>query len=93
MWKLTEKIPDFTYWKSVFLDLFCPVLTVLLDAPEIFSGGPGPNPSWSLRISFGCNGVHCQIFWFFKDLFTNVDETINSFFKFLGSKQNDCIDS
>ena len=36
MWKLTEKIPDFTYWKSVFLNIFCSVLTMLLDAPEIF---------------------------------------------------------
>ena len=36
MWKLTEKIPDFTYWKSVFLDTFCSVLTMLLDAPEFF---------------------------------------------------------
>ena len=65
MWKLTEKIPDFTYWKSVFLDIFCYVLTVLLDAPEIFSLGPGPNPTWSLRIGFGCNGVHQQQFRFF----------------------------
>ena len=65
MWKLTEKIPDFTYWKSVFLDLFCPVLTMLLDAPEIFSLGPGPNPTWLLRIDFGCNGGHQQKFIFF----------------------------
>ena len=67
MWKLTEKNPDFTYWKSVFLDIFCSVLTVLLDAPEIFSWGPGPNPTWLLRIGIGCNGVPQQKFRFFKD--------------------------
>ena len=55
MWKLTENIPGFTYWKSVFLDIFCSVLTVLLDAPEIFSWGPAPNPIWSLIIGFWCN--------------------------------------
>ena len=65
MWKLTEKVPDFTYWKSVFLDIFCSVLTVLLDAPEFFSSGPGPDPTWSFEIEFGSNGIHQQKFRFF----------------------------
>ena len=69
MWKLTEKSPNFTYWKSVFLDIFYYVLTVLLDTPEIFSWGPGPNPTWSLRIGIGCNGVPQQNFRFSKDFF------------------------
>ena len=34
MWKLLENLPGFTYWKSVFLDIFCPVLTMHLVALE-----------------------------------------------------------
>ena len=40
--------------------------TVLLDAPELFSWGPGPNPTWSLRISIGCKNLD-----FLKIFFTN----------------------
>ena len=73
MWKLSEKIPDFTYWKSVFLDIFCSVQNVPLATPEIFLWGHGPDPTWSLRIGFGCNGVHRQKFRFFKDFFLLIE--------------------
>ena len=50
MWKLTENFPDFTYWKSVFLDIFCPLLTLPLVALENLVWAHGPEPTWSLKI-------------------------------------------
>ena len=67
MWKLTEKIPGFTYWKSVFLDIFCSAQIVPPDIPEFFLWGPGPDSSWSFINGFGCNGVHRWKFKFLKD--------------------------
>jgi hypothetical protein len=69
MWKLTEKKSDFTYWKSVFMDIFCSLQSVPLDTPEIFLRGHAPDSTWSLRIGFGCNGVHRKKMRFFKGLF------------------------
>ena len=65
MWKLTENFPDFTYWKSVFLDIFCPLLTLLLVALENLVWAHGPEPTWSLKIGFGSKGIHNQKFRFF----------------------------
>ena len=53
MWKLIENFPDFTYWKSVFLDIFCPLPTLLLVALENLVSADGPEPTWSLKIDFG----------------------------------------
>ena len=64
MWKLIENFPDFTYWKSVFLDIFLPVPPMLLDAPQILIWGHGPDPTWSSEIKFGSNGIPQQKFRF-----------------------------
>ena len=67
-----KKNPDFTYWKSVFLDIFCSILSVLLDAPEISSWGPGPNPTfhhWELGL--GAMVCPSQNSDFLKIFFTN----------------------
>ena len=36
MWKLTQQIPNFTYWKSVFRDTFCYLQNLLLDTSKLF---------------------------------------------------------
>ena len=68
MWKLTEKFPDFTYWKSVFLDIFCPVLTLHQDASKNLVWAHGPDPTWSLKIGFGSKGIQNQKFRFYGSL-------------------------
>ena len=60
MWKLLENFPDFTYWKSVFLDIFYPALTLHLVALENLAWAHGPEPTWSLEISFGSKGIQNQ---------------------------------
>ena len=64
MWKLTENFPDITYWKSVFLDIFCPLLTLLLVALENLVSADGPEPTWSLKIGFGSKGIQNEDFRF-----------------------------
>ena len=64
MWKLTKKFPDFTYWKSVFLDIFCPLLTLHLVALENLVWAHGPEPTRSLKIGFGSKGIQNEKFRF-----------------------------
>ena len=64
MWKLTENFPDFTYWKSVFLDIFCPLLTLHLVALENLVWAHDLEPTWSLKIGFG----FFTFIWFFFSL-------------------------
>ena len=64
-----KKILILHYWKSVFLDIFCPLLTLLLVALENLVWAYGPEPTWSLKIGFGSKGIQNEKFIFFSPIF------------------------
>ena len=70
---MTDFFSDFTYWKSVFLNIFCPVLILHLVAPEnmVWGPGPGPDPTWSLRIGFESKCIQNPNLDFFSHFLTN----------------------
>ena len=63
MWKLLENSPYFT---SCLLKVSFsgPVLTLHLVALENLAWAHGPEPTWSLEISFGSKGIQNQKFRF-----------------------------
>jgi hypothetical protein len=64
-WNITENLPNFTYWKSVFLDIICPVLTSPQGTSKNLVWRHEQYPIWSLEIVFGCKCMPNQKFIIF----------------------------
>ena len=65
MWNFTENFPNFTYWKSIFLDIICSVLTSPQGTSKDLVLGHEQDPTWSMEIIFGCKCMPNQKFRFF----------------------------